>query len=235
MQYQVQLDEFKGPLPLLLELIEKRKLDVTSVSLAKVTDDFLAYLKEREEVSLQNLAEFLFVASQLILIKSKVLLPFFELTAEEEEDIKELEERLREYKKFKKAARQLGRRWQQQRIAFCREQTIPIQVKPSFPPLEKTELAKALTSLLKRDETPAVLAEETIEKTISLEEKLASLKKSISQRVEISFRELVKNSQDKAEVVVSFLAILEMLKQRFITVRQEGAFGEISIKRLSKL
>jgi len=99
---------FEGPLDLLLDLIERQKLKITEVSLAEVADQFLAYLEKADNIELGQLADFLAVASKLILIKSKALLPMLELTEEEEEDIEELKWRLEEYKKFKKAAAKIG-------------------------------------------------------------------------------------------------------------------------------
>ena len=104
MAYHIQLPQFEGPLELLLALIEKQKLDVTQVSLAKITDQYLAYIAQEDVISLENLAWFLVIASRLILIKSKALLPLLVFDDEEEEEIVDLEYQLKEYKKFKEAA-----------------------------------------------------------------------------------------------------------------------------------
>ena len=102
--FKITVEDFEGPLDLLLRLIELEKLDVTKVSLAKVADDFLKHLEKIDNISTEKLSEFLDIASKIILIKSKILLPQLELTEEEQEDIDELEKRLKEYQVFKKVS-----------------------------------------------------------------------------------------------------------------------------------
>jgi len=111
MTFSVKTDRFEGPLDLLLELIEKRKLLVNDVSIAQVTDDYLAYVAELEAQSLQEATRFVALASTLLLIKSKSLLPVFEMTHEEEESVSELEERLRVYKIYRDAGKVLAQRF----------------------------------------------------------------------------------------------------------------------------
>ncbi len=233
MTYQVKLQQFEGPLPLLLELIEKEKLDITTVSLAQVADDFLAYIERGENINLANLSEFLLIASHLILIKSKALLPFFEFTKEEEEDIEDLEARLKEYRRFKKASKQLGEDWMKQNISFAKVESKTQPIKTTMPDILADDLwAMALSVAEENEENQEELAEETWEKVISLEERITELRNTIIKRAKISFSETVKNAQSKVEVVVSFLAILEMLKQKFVTVKQEESFGEIFIEKI---
>ena len=98
--YKVKLEQFQGPLDLLLQLTEEKKLDITEISLAKVTDQYLTYLKNSEVISLDDLANFLIIASRLILIKSRMLLPTLELSKEEEQDIETLKRQLEEYKRY---------------------------------------------------------------------------------------------------------------------------------------
>jgi len=231
MSYQVKLQQFEGPLPLLLELIEKEKLDITTVSLAQVADDFLGYLESGKDINLANLSEFLLVASQLILIKSKALLPFFEFTKEEEDDIEDLEARLREYRRFQKAAQWIGEEWMKQNVSFSKEESKLIPIKTEMPDITVDDLFAMAMSVVEENEEEEQLMEETLEKTVSLEEKITELRNSILKRSRISFNKTIQGAKNKVEVVVSFLAILEMLKQKFITVKQEGAFGDILIER----
>ena len=107
MPCQVRLQQFEGPLDLLLQLIEKEKLDIAEIALSNVADQYLEHLNNTQDIHPSNLAEFLYVASKLILIKSKALLPVLEFTEEEEEDIAELQMRLKEYRRFKEAAKKI--------------------------------------------------------------------------------------------------------------------------------
>jgi segregation and condensation protein A len=231
--YQVKLQQFEGPLPLLLELIEKQKLDITTVSLAQVADDFLSYLESGQDINLANLSEFLLVASHLILIKSKALLPFFEFTKEEEEDIEDLEERLREYRRFKKSAQWIGKKWLEQNISFAKKESKLAPIKTVMPDITSDDLYAMAMSVIENNEEEKI-TEETWEKTVSLEDKIVELRNAIIKRAKISFNETVRGSKNKVEVVVSFLAILEMLKQKFVIVKQENAFGDILIEQVKK-
>ena len=231
MSYQVKLQQFEGPLPLLLELIEKQKLDITTVSLAQVADDFLGYLETGKNINLANLSEFLLIASHLILIKSKALLPFFEFTKEEEEDIEDLEERLKEYRRFKKVAIKLSEDWMKQNISFSKEAEKVEVVETEMPDITTANLKDLILEVIKQNEKEELMEEEILEVTVSLEEKITDLRNTILKRAKISFNETIKDSKNKIEVVVSFLAVLEMLKQKFVMVKQENAFGDILIER----
>src|SRR3989338_2091690 len=123
MNYEVQLDKFSGPLEKLLELIEARELEITLVNLATVTGDFLSYLKSLDEQTKHPsvLADFVVIASRLLLIKSKAILPSLELTEEEETDIKDLEQRLRIYKEFKIASELMKKTWEKRQPIYGRE------------------------------------------------------------------------------------------------------------------
>jgi segregation and condensation protein A len=106
--YNVKLEKFEGPLELLLELIEKEQLKITELSLAHVADQYLDYIKNHDSIALENLADFLTIASRLILIKSRALLPMLQVTPEEEEEIQDLAKQLEEYKKFREASQKIG-------------------------------------------------------------------------------------------------------------------------------
>ena len=231
MSYQVKLQQFEGPLPLLLELIEKEKLDITTVSLAQIADNFLDYLEGKQNIGLVNLSDFLLVASHLILIKSKALLPFFEFTKEEEEDIEDLEERLREYRRFKKVAQQLGEDWMKQNISFSKQEAKIKVIKTEMPNVERDELYKLIIGIIEENKETKKVVLETWETVVSLEEKITDLRNAILKRAKVSFDEIIKDNKNKIEVVVSFLAVLEMLKQKFVIVKQNGAFESIVIER----
>ena len=231
MVYNIKIEQFEGPLDLLLQLTEQEKLDITRVSLAQIADQYLQYISQAENITLQNLADFLSVASKLILIKSKALLPLLEFSPEEEEEIKDLEHQLAEYKKFKEAATGLNLLLQNPLRFFARESFVGQGV-VFYPPasLTSNDLLKAFTKVL--GEIPVVekLEQEMIKEVLTLEEKIVHLQETLRQKVQTSFAELIANATDKVEVVVSFLAMLEMVKQKLIHVEQGELFSEIRLK-----
>jgi segregation and condensation protein A len=232
--YQSQEKIFEGPLDLLLELIEKEKLDITEVSLAQVADQFLKYLENSENVNPEFLADFLLVAGKLILIKSKAILPMLELEKEEEEDIEELKARLAEYKKFKEISLEIIKLEKRGKMFFSRKSYSG--VKTVFCPPKKLA-ALDLTNIFENilNELPEIknLAKETIKKVISIKDKIEYLKKNLMERMEMTFHGAILNNKDKVEIVVTFLAMLELVRNNIVIVEQEEIFGEIRIKKLS--
>ena len=231
MVYQAKLDKFEGPLDLLLELIEGQKLDITEVSLAKVADQYLEYISQKEKITLESLADFLTVASKLILIKSRALLPTLEFSDEEEKEIFDLEKQLAEFKKFKGISISIGKMSESKRISFSREKFVAI--KTFFYPPENInifDLKKYFVEVL--SEIPAFekLEEEMVREVITLEEKISHLHDFIKGKIEVSFSELISTAEDKIDVVISFLAMLEMVKQRIINVEQNSLFENIKMK-----
>jgi segregation and condensation protein A len=231
MPYHVRTSQFEGPLELLLNLIEGRKLDITQVSLAEVADQYLERLaSDRESISLSNLSEFLVIAARLILIKSKMLLPVLQFTDDEEESMEDLELRLIEYKRFKDIAETMGKMLSSDRHAFPREKFLGAPETFSPPKGLSTEiLRRHFVSVLGDIPEKEILVEEIIEEVLSLEERISTLQASLRQRAEYGFRELIANSESRMDVIVSFLAVLELVKQRYVVVRQSDAFGDISI------
>ncbi len=237
--YEVSLEVFSGPLDLLLHLIEQQQLDITTVSLARVTDQYLAYLRVVEERSPDELADFVSIAARLLLIKSRALLPSPEaLDDEAEEDVGEdLVRQLREYRRFKKIAESLSERDKQGLHTYLR--TLPtsriVQLTPRLD-LEGTSLDNLIAAL--RD----MLAEEAIEGD---DLNVVPYRVTISQRIEhirgflqggrtATFAELVAESRSRLEVIVTLLAVLEMVRSGRATAWQEGLFGTISIKAIEK-
>lgn len=233
MAYHFHLEKFEGPLDLLLALIEKEKLDITQVSLAQVVDQYLAYIRDEEVITLENLSVFLSIAARLILIKSRALLPVLDFSDEEEEAMEDLEYRLKAYKLFREASLGLGDLFIKSRGAFSRESFLGMQV-VFYPPkdITKEALRDHFMSVLGDIPVFEVLPEKEVAAIITLEEKIALLQRTLSERVESSFHEIVSTAEDKVEVIVSFLAMLELIKQRFIHVEQEKFFSDIRIKRL---
>ena len=239
-QYTVKTPVFEGPLDLLLDLVSKRKLFINDVSLAQVTDDFIAYLEDHKSlgssIPIGESAEFLVVASTLMLVKSRSLLPTLELTEEEEESISDLEERLRLYARTKELANGLGKIFGRE-VIF--EKLPKKNVSIIFSPDTKTDLdnllsvLKNLINTLPKEEK---LSKATVKKVVSLEEMIGRLAERISKASRMSFRDFSGQGhsgeltpEKKVSIIVSFLAMLELVKRGAIRVSQESK-GDIEIE-----
>lgn len=231
MPCHIKLAQFEGPLELLLSLIEYRKLDITKVSLGSVADQYLKRLAANKDViSLENLSRFLVIAARLILIKSKMLLPMLEFTDEEEIAMEDLEARLIEYRQFREVAEKIGALFDSGQRAFPREKFLRAPEVFIFPKgVTPESLRRHFESILGEIPSHEENVEEVIEEIMSLEERIASLQGSLRERAEFSFRELADASADRMEIIVSFLAVLELVKQRYIIVEQGDTFGDIRI------
>ncbi|MDD5693364.1 MAG: segregation/condensation protein A [Patescibacteria group bacterium] len=227
--YKVELEKFAGPLDLLLQLIENEKLDVCELSLSKITDTYLTELKKMDKSS-EELAEFVVIAAKLLYVKSKGLLPSIE-TAEEEQEIADLEAALLEYQKYKEAAKTFEQILEKNMRSYSR-QAVPEKVILFSPPkdVNRQKLFEILAKLLAKNE---IKPEEEIIKPVkfSLEEKKGEISRMI-HKGKVSFTSLFKRSTTKAEIIVTFLAILEMVKQKEIVVSQNKNFADFSLSRV---
>ena len=231
MEYHIQLEQFEGPLPLLLTLIEREKLDITRLSLAKVTDQYLEYVSRENHITLDNLSRFLGIAARLILIKSKALLPVLAFTDEEEEEIGDLEAELRRYRQFKEAAARLGILISQKHALGTREsslESIPLFLPPKD--MRGEDLAAYFRSVLGNLPSMEMLEEKRVAEIVTLEEKISLLQESIRDRVQKSFSDIVALASDRVHVIVLFLALLELIKQRIVHAEQGTPFGEIRFR-----
>ncbi len=225
--YTVKTRVFEGPLDLLLDLVTKRKLFVNDVSLAEVTDDFIKYLDQHDEFPIGESAEFIVVASTLMLIKSRSLLPMIKLTDEEEESIHDLEDRLALYARVKELATGLKNIFGKQIIFEKTPAKNPVVV---FSPDSKTDtknillaLERVLEALPKKEILPKVV----VKKVISLEEMIEKLAERISKASKINFKDFHGTKgkltyEKKVSIIVGFLAMLELVKRGAIRVTQEG-------------
>ena len=238
-----KLDKFEGPLDLLLQLIESADLDITEVSIAQVADQFMEYLEQVEEPARnathsvaggeksEELADFLVVASRLLLIKSKVLLPNLDLGNEESGE--DLEKQLKIYKEFHEASKNIEKILLEKKILFAREK-IPMDVDVIFNPPKKINsqnLKQIFKEILKDIEPIIKIPEKAMERVVSIKEKIKSITNKIQNGL-TNFDELIKDAKNRTEVVITFLGILELVKQRVAKVKQDDKFGEISISRV---
>lgn len=232
--YEVKLEKFSGPLDKLLQLIEEKHLEITQISLADVTADFLRYVKELgEKTSPHILADFLVVAAKLVLIKSKVLLPMLELTQEEEGEILDLETRLKIYREFKTAVEYIKNLWEKNKISYSRPLFLSLGERAVFYPPSKIQagdLTKAVMNLASA--LQALLPEEQkIKKSVvSIEQKIEELLNRFKEAGKHTLRTLTQK-KSREEVIVLFLAILHLLKDKVIRVEQEEHFSDISIQK----
>ncbi len=230
---QISLPQFEGPLELLLSLIEDRKLDITTVSLGAVADQYLERLSsERNSISLENLAGFLVIAARLILIKSKMLLPVLVFTEEEESSMEDLEERLREYRRFKEAALVLGGLQGGGDRCFSREKFFGMSDKEVYGApkgISSSLLRTQFIGILGAAPKQEVYVEESLEEIISLEERIDVLRASLKRRMECTFHSMIASTESRLDLIVSFLAMLELVKQRVVSVKQSDVFGDIHI------
>lgn len=227
-EYKIKLEHFEGPLDLLLQLIESEELDITKVSLAKVTDQFIEYVNTSAGLDSEEVADFLLVASKLLLIKSKILLPSLNINDEEASD---LEKQLKIYKEYYEATKVIESIIQQKHFIFSREKPIRVFTLKFSPPASITleDLKTLFAEALRKIEPVVNLPKDVIRRTISISEKISQIKKYILEKVSFGFKNLLNNGGSKTEIIVSFLAMLELVKQRIIEVKQGEMFEEIEI------
>jgi segregation and condensation protein A len=231
--YQVQLPVFQGPLDLLLHLIEREELDITTVALAHVTDQYLAHLAVPNEIEVELLTDFLVVATKLLFIKSQALLPKPppSLIDEEEEDIgDQLARQLRAYKQFRTAAQVLRQREEEGLRNFVRlASATNLEPRLSFGEVTLDDLITAVRQALAvRPQDPAV-GEVVSPITVSISQQMTLIRNELTRHKKINFRRLLHQATSRMEIIVTFLALLELIKQYTIEVRQENPFGDIII------
>ncbi len=231
---KIKVAQFEGPLDLLLQLIEEQKLEITQISLASVTEQFLEHLRSQTGLKPQELADWLVIAAKLLVIKSKALLPALNLAPEEEQEATDLALQLYQYKRYKEAARYLAGLDSKRRQGFCRHAGFAEKI--TFYPdsrITPALLHSAMRYLAKTLEEIASLPKQILEEVVSISEKIGDVQKIIQEKVELKLKELLSNTRSKTELIVTFLALLELVKQKILTVEQEAIFSDIIIKRRS--
>jgi segregation and condensation protein A len=229
--YSVKLEQFQGPLDLLLNLIEKRKLFINDISLSKVADDYIAHINNLGHFPIAESAHFILIASTLLLIKSKSLLPTLNLTTEEEESIHDLENRLKLYKRIKELSMHVKSKFGKDIIFEKNQSRETITVFSPDTSMTIPSLVLAIRDVLKNLPKKEFIPKVLVKKVISLEEMITSLTDRIKSSIKMSFKEFAKvGKEEKVHVIVSFLAMLELVKQGVIMVTQEKDFDDINIE-----
>ncbi len=240
MGYQIKLEVFEGPFDLLFHLIDKEEVDIYDIPVARITDQYLEYISSLQSLDLEVASEFLVMAATLIQIKSRMLLPKppkAEVTGEVEVDPRdELVARLLEYKKFKAAALILKEREQSQGLTYTRPVNVEEYInafaeKNPLKGLTLSDLLSALQEILNRVEV-----EETVQQIPREEVTIRDRMREISRRLflaktGISFQELFKGPRTRTDVVVTFLALLELIRLGKVTVHQRNNFSDMVIFR----
>ncbi len=232
--FPIKAGQFEGPLALLLNLIEKRKLLINEISLAQVADDFLKHLnsrKESDKFPMEDIADFLVTASTLLLIKSRSLLPSLEITGEEQGDIKNLENRLKLYQRFRALSKHIEANFGRKVIFEKMPSKI---VTPIFTPDKETTIPglhlamqRVLQNLPKISKIPQAI----VRKVVSLEETIEKLITRVNNSLKTSFKDFAKG--DKVTVIVNFLALLELVKRGIVNASQNESFEDITLETVT--
>ena len=239
----VKLEVFEGPLDLLLHLIDKNKVDIYDIPIVEIANQYMEYIKAMEEKDMNIMSEFLLMAATLLDIKCRMLLPKEVNEEGEEEDPRaELVEQLLQYKMYKYMSYELKDRQLDGELLMFKEPTIPDEVKEHQEPVDLDVLLEGVTigklnaifkDIMRRQNDKIDPVRSTfgkIEKEeVTVDDKLEYLNQYIVSHKKFSFRELLTKQKSKLQVVVTFLAILEMMKVGSVTVVQENTFDDIII------
>lgn len=228
--FRVKTEVFEGPLDLLLALIEKKKLIINDISLSKVADDYIAHIGQMGSFPVAESADFLIVASTLLLIKSKSLIPDLFLTEEEEDSIGDLEMRLKLYKKYKELAVGLRGLFGKNMMFF----EDPREPAPVFMPDKLTTIEnflQAVKELIKSLPAPEKLPKAMVKKVVNLETMIKNLMERVKTAGKVNFSEFSAGHKEaKINIIVGFLAMLELARQGIILVSQGAHFSDITME-----
>lgn len=226
--FTLSTSSYQGPLEALLNLIEDRKLSISEVSLSEVTDAYLAYVERLPELPLGETAQFILVASTLLLIKSRTLLPTLDLTIEEKQSVEELERRLAHYALIRKAAKLLRKEWGRAPLFLPRRAPARPAV---FTPAESSResVARAVSRLISLLPKPERMARAAVAPVLALEDVIKGLRERISGAFRARFSELTR-SHSRHDVIVYFLATLELVRSGSISATQEKLFSDITLE-----
>ncbi len=236
--FKIKTEQFEGPMEVLLDLIEKRKLSINELSLSNVTDDFISYVKSKDAFPMDESAQFILVASILLLIKSKSLLPNLELTEDEEQSVEDLELRLKLYKLFKELSIKIGDKYGDEVLYSPTKAYIFDNI---FAPSKDCKLSlihDVARDMIKTLPQIYKIPEKIVKKVISLEEMITGLTERIKEGIKMSFNDFSKETSkgDRVNIIVSFLALLELVKRGSIEANQTNRFDDIEFgKRIYHL
>jgi len=236
LNYRVQTPVYEGPLDLLLSLIEHAELDVTAVSLAMVTDQYLAYIHGLEEINADEISAFLVIAAKLLQIKSEALLPRPPAREPGEEDVgRTLVDQLRLYKRFKEIGGWLHDRQDADLRSYLRIAPPPkVEAKLDLSNITLEKLVAAANEAFARESAKKPLGDVIAPPRITIREKIDLIAKTMHDVERSTFHTLLTQGASRLEIVVTFLAMLELIKRYRIQAHQEGLFNDIEISRMDE-
>ena len=224
---QVQVATFSGPLDLLLQLIEQQELDVSKISLAKVTEQYITALQQLTELPIDELADFLVVAAKLLLIKSRLMIP--DQVVEDEGGL-DLESQLKMYQAFVEASKVVGKLYNRHKVSYARESWRVIE--PIFNPPEgvTVDTMRELIAEVLRELEPIMRLPQTVMiRTINIRQKIEDIKQQLLSGQHASFHSLLQQSSSRTDVIVTFLAMLELVKLRTVSLTQDELYADVRI------
>jgi segregation and condensation protein A len=231
MSVTFRVEKFEGPLDLLLQLIEREELDITEISLAGVAEQYVEYVHANKgKIPPEELADFLVVAAKLVYMKSRLLLPSLE--DEELEEGPDLATQLRLYQQFMGAATELNHTWNAKRVCYGRDPRPMRSLEPKFSPppnVAVEDLRNIMQHLIARLAPIVKLPQAAIKRIVRIQDKIAELANRLRSVAKMTFASFVSKAKDKQERLVSFLALLELVKQRVVTADQSENFEDIEI------
>ncbi|MEK7101658.1 MAG: ScpA family protein [Patescibacteria group bacterium] len=228
MPFNIKTDSYEGPFEVLLDLIEARKLLVNDLALANITEDYIQHVRAQTAFPVEETANFIQIAATLLLIKSKSLIPDLAFSEEESADVEDLKRRLAAYEKVREAARELSRVYGRTVMAAEGERAPEVVFAPSRD-LSAAALAEALARVLAAREVVEELPEARVKPLVTIEEMMDQLAKRVQSAMTLSFNEFSKETKERIEVIVSFLALLELVKQGAVAAEQHEVYGDIRI------
>lgn len=227
----VTIQQFEGPLDLLLQLIEREQLPITEISLSQITEQYNKYVFEGG-IAAEEVADYIVIASKLLLIKSRALLP--QLEVEEESEGATLVEQLKLYQQYHQKTDLILGLWNAPDRSYPRLKA-PVEWQVSFRPPSSLSLQGlwatmhvVITSIV----GPKTIMKSLVDRAITLQQKMNELVEHITQAVRSSFRAFVKNRSNRTEMIVSFLALLELVKRRSINIQQSDLFSDMTIEKI---
>lgn len=227
MSVVVKIEKFEGPLDLLLQLVEAEDLPINEISLAEVADQYLTKMRS-VAINPEELADFLVVAAKLLLIKSRTLLPDLQSDLDEGPS---LADQLRMYKEFVDASKKMDTLWKARRVMFAREKA-PIVAMFSPPKtLTSARLAEIFAAVIRAVAPIVQLPKKAIERVVSIHDKIKAIQDAILNGLQTSFRRMIRGAKDRTEVIVSFLALLELVRTKVVDAEQGNLFEDITIKK----
>lgn len=228
LNFSIQTDAYQGPFELVLDLIQSRKLLVNDLALATITEDFIEHVRGQAVFPMEEAANFIQLAATLLLIKSKSLIPDLTLTEEESADIDDLKRRLEAYEKVRDATRELSK-------IFAKNLMFPAAPRPREPffapsrDLSTSALSEALARVLSAREAVVALPEARVKSMVTIEEVMDKLATRVQKALTLSFKEFTGDTKEKVDIIVSFLALLELVKQGAVATEQFVPHGDIKI------